>query len=633
MEAETLEKTGGETRKFDAEIGKVLHLMIHSLYTNKDIFLRELISNASDACDKARYMAVTTPEILANQPDLKITISSNEESKLLTISDTGIGMNREDLIENLGTIAKSGTQNFIKNLSGNEKIDTQLIGQFGVGFYSCFMVADHVIVKSRKAGEDKAWMWQSNGQGEFTIQEIAEEMPRGTTIILKMKEEASDYLDKFSIRHVVTTYSDHIAFPIELVDGEKTTVINKGSALWTRAKSEITPEQYQEFYRYCAHSGDEPALTLHNKNEGLVEYTNLIYIPSNKPFDLFHPDRKTRVKLYVKRVFITEDNVDIIPAWLRFIRGIVDSEDLPLNISRETLQNNHIIDKIRKSLVKRIISELKKLSESESEKYLKIWQNFGAVIKEGLCEGGESKDSLLEICKFHSLNSDKMITFDEYLANMKQGQENIYYLTGDDAEKLRHSPQLEGFKSKNVDVLLLTDAVDEFWVNVVYQYKEKELKSVTRSGIEFDKIESGASSENKAEETQSEKVEDDNNDLLKNFFTTVLGDAIKEVKISTKLTESPAVLTVAEGAMDIRMERFLLEQKQLASSSAKILEINSKHKLLKRIAADLKNHQESEETKDLARIIFDQACVIEGEPLVDAVKFCRTLTDMLAKVV
>ena len=603
--------TNIETMKFDAEIGKVLKLMIHSLYTNKDIFLRELISNASDACDKLRYLAVTNADLLKS--DLHITLQINEKERTVIITDNGIGMSKQDLIENLGTIARSGTQGFLENLSGDKEKDLALIGQFGVGFYSAFMVADNVSVISRKAGEEQSYKWCSKGEGEFTIEEVESEFEHGTKITLHLKEGEDDYLEKFRLRHIVSTYSDHISFPIEFIDeNNEIDVVNKASALWTRNKNDITEEQYQEFYRHVAHSPDKPWLIMHNKNEGAIEYTNLLFVPSSKPFDLFHPDRKARVKLYVKRVFISEDLNNLIPSYLRFMRGVVDSEDLPLNISRETLQHNHMIDKIRKSITTKFISELKKKKTNEYESYLEFWENFGPVFKEGLCESYENRESLLEVCLFKSALTGKLISLDDYIASMKEDQEHIYYyLSGEN--KRTTSPQIEGFLKNNIDVLILQDLVDDFWVNVENKYKDKEFKSVTRADIELDNKEDDSAPK---EESTLE------------YFKNILGPLVKDVRFTNKLVDSPACLAVDEGAMDIRMERFLLDQKQLQKSAAKILEINASHPIIKKIT----QNQDSEDTSDWVRILFDQACILENEPINDIEAYASRVNKMLEKV-
>ena len=616
--AKTKEKV--KQHSFSAEVGKVLQLVIHSLYTNKDIFLRELISNASDACDKLRYEALTAPELLSEDPELKIAIIYDAKAGSLTITDNGIGMNETELMQNLGTIAKSGTQGFLQNLTGDSKKDVQLIGQFGVGFYSAFMVADKVSVISRRAGEADANIWHSDGQGSFTIEKLEGTAPRGTSITLFMKEETKEYLDKHRLQHIIRTYSDHIGFPITVGEtGGEAVVANKASALWMRPKSEITQEQYQEFYRHIAHQADEPWMILHNKSEGAVEYTNLLFIPSSKPFDLFHPDRMTRLKLYVKRVFITDQEIEIIPRHLRFIRGVVDSEDLPLNISRETLQHNAVLAKIRQSLVSRIYSELKKKAEKEPESYLKFWEAFGAVIKEGLCDISESRDKLLEICRFKTaLGGDAYKSFDDYVAGMKPEQKEIYYLTGSSVEMMKQNPQLEGFIERGIDVILLGDSVDDFWVNVISDYKEKPLRSITRAGVDLSDI--------PTTEKQAEEPKKDSTKLLA-FIKETLGGLVKDVRATTKLHHTPACLAADENGMDLRFERFMYEQKQLPVRGAKILEVNISHPALLK----LESNMESDDAKDLALLIFDQACILEGEELSDPAAFAKRFNRLLIK--
>jgi molecular chaperone HtpG len=615
-----------EKKKFDAEVGKVLHLMINSLYANKEIFMRELISNSSDACDKLRYLSQTDSKLMQGDAELKINIRVDKEAKIITIRDNGIGMNREDLIENLGTIAKSGTQAFMKQLSGDKKKDSQLIGQFGVGFYSCFMVADQITVTSRKAGEDKIYSWQSDGQGEYVISDYEEEFARGTEIVLHIKEDEDTYVDHFRIKHIIKSYSDHIAVPILFTDESDNEVqVNSSSALWIRSKSEIDAEQYKEFYKSVSHATDDPWLTMHNRNEGVVEFTNLLFVPNTKTFDLFHPDRKCRVKLYIKRVFIADENIDVVPQYLRFLRGVVDSEDLPLNISRETLQHNATLEKIKKSITKRVLSELSKKKENDRDDYLLFWNNFGGVLKEGLCEVTSEHEKLLEVCVFRSVLHDKMISLDEYIANCMDEEKTIYYLSGDDPEKLRNNPQIEGFISKGIDVLLFTDTVDDFWVNVNGRYKDIELKSVTRSDIDLD---------NKSEaekEKESDQKDEPKHEEVVSYFRDTLGALVKDVKISKKLTSSPACLAVGDGAMDIRMERYLIEQKQLSGATAKILEINPNHKVVVKIQNDLGKKTMQDENAQLVHLLYDQACIIEGEPVSDAGAFSKRLNNLLEK--
>jgi molecular chaperone HtpG len=624
---------------FDVEVGKVLNLMINSLYTNKDVALRELISNAADACDKLRYLAAQNSEILQNEDELKISITTDKANKLLIISDSGIGMNRQELIENLGTIARSGTENFIKSLTGDKQKDVQLIGQFGVGFYSSFMIANKVEVLSRKFDEEKTFAWESGGNSNFKVLESDQNLARGTKIILHLKDEAtSDFLDRFHIKHVVQTYSDHINFKIEFVPenleaGAKVEVLNSASALWTRPKEEITSEQYQNFFKTFSHLPGEPFLTIHGKVEGLVSYTNLLFVPSIKPFDLFHPDRKTAVKLYVKKVFISEE-LNLVPACMRFLRGLIDSDDLPLNISRESLQHSLVLERIRKSIVNKVLSELKKKALDNEEEYLKFWHNFGAVLKEGLCESSEFREKILEICRFNSSKSgEKFISLAEYLDRAKTGQDKIYFLSGESVEKIKSSPQLEIFLQKDVEVLFLTDAVDEFWVTVALPYKHKEkqidfeFQSINRHDVDLKNIDKKP--EEPKEENQKEpEIKDVSNSQFEGligFIKEVLGSKIKDARISKKLTDSPVCLAIDAGSMDIRLERFLLEQKQIQAGTAKIFEINANNKIIKELNEIYLDEEKKSEAKDKICTLFDLACVIEDEPIKDVKDFSRRI--------
>ena len=615
---------------FDVEVGKILNLMINSLYTNKDVALRELVSNASDACDKLRYLAAQNPDLL--QDELKISITTDKQKKLLIIMDNGVGMNREELIQNLGTIARSGTENFVKSLTGDKQKDVQLIGQFGVGFYSSFMIADKVEVLSRKFDEEKTFKWESDGSANFKISNSEETLNRGTKITLHLKENAADFCDRFHIKHVIQTYSDHINFKIEFIPenleaGAKIETINSASALWVKDKSEITPEQYQSFFKHISHLPGDPFMVIHNKAEGLVSYTNLLFVPATKPFDLFHPDRKTSVKLYVKKVFISEE-LNLVPSCLRFLRGLVDSDDLPLNISRENLQHSLVLDKIRKSLVNKVLSELKKKAVESEEEYLKFWNNFGAVLKEGLCESSEFREKIFEICRFYSSKSpEKLISLADYLDHVKPGQDKIYFLTGETVNKIKSSPQLEVFLQKDVEVLFLIDAVDEFWVTVAMPYKEKEFCSINRHDVDLENIEK--SEKNSTEKEEIKDVTSSNFEGLISFIKETLGDKIKDVRISKKLTGSPVCLAVDAGSMDIRLERFLLEQKQIQAGTTKIFEINPSNKIIK----DL-NENYSDETKKIAaqdkiETLFDLACIIEDEPIKDAKDFSRRLQGLM----
>lgn len=620
--------TESQAIPFSAEISKVLKLMIHSLYTNKDIFLRELISNASDACDKLRYLAQQNEGLYEQDSALKISISFDAKQQTLTIADNGIGMNREDLIAQLGTIAKSGTEEFLAHLSGDNKKDVHLIGQFGVGFYSAFMVASKVSVHSRKAGESESWRWESSGEGEFTVTP-AEDKPRGTSITLHLTKEAKEYADKFRLQHIAQTYSDHIAVPIEIVDEDgRAERINEASAIWMRPKSEITEAQYKEFYHHVSHSPDAPFLTLHTKAEGALDYTNLLFVPSMKPFDLFHPDRRSRVKLYVKRVFITDDNVEIMPSWLRFLRGIVDSQDLPLNVSRETLQDNPTLRKIRESITKKLLAELKKKAEKAPDDYSRFWDNFGAVMKEGLCESQAPKEAILQLCRFHSTHSDAQTSLDEYIARMKDGQEAIYVINGDNPAALRRSAQLEGFAKHGIEVLLLCDPVDDFWLNVSPAYQGKNFKQVTKAGDDLQAFEAQNEPQSDEAKAESEKSLSDIKALI-GRMQSVLGDAVREVRTTAKLAESPVCLAVGAGDMDLRMERFLHENKQLPMRMPKILEINPQHPIMLALAEQLADVNAADKLRDTCWLLLDMAKIQEGEAIDDPVSFSKRLSDLI----
>ena len=474
-----------ERRAFQAEVGRILDLMVHSVYSDKEIFLRELISNAADACDRLRYRAIAEPDLLDGDAEFRIRIEVDKDARTITVVDNGEGMGRDELVENLGTIARSGTAAFAERLTGDAKNDVALIGQFGVGFYSAFMVAERVSVVSRAAGAEEAFAWESDGRGEFTVSE-AERDARGTEIRLHLREGENEFLEPARLRGVVKTYSDHIAVPVEM-DGE---TVNEASALWTRPRNEIEPEQYAEFYRQVGHAFDEPWLTLHFRAEGTIEYSGLLFVPTSRPFDLFNPDRKPALKLYVKRVFITDDAPELVPGWLRFLRGVVDSEDLPLNLSREMLQRNPVLRRIRDGLVRRVLGELKTKAEAEADKegYEAFWEAFGPVLKEGLYEDSGQREALLELARFRSTASDGWTTLAAYVERMREGQEAIYYIAGEEGAALAGSPHLEGFRARKVEVLLLQDPVDDFWVSAVGEYDGKRLVSVSRGGIDLGAI-------------------------------------------------------------------------------------------------------------------------------------------------
>jgi molecular chaperone HtpG len=639
-----------EKRSFQAEVSRLLDIVAHSLYSEKEIFLRELISNASDACDRLRYAALTQPELAGpiskeGDTNFRVTLTPDKKAHSLTVDDNGVGMNHDELIENLGTIARSGTAAFMETLAGDKGKagangkDVSLIGQFGVGFYSAFMVADKVEVVARKAGDSQAWRWTSDGKGEFTI-EPAEKDSRGTTIILHMRKGEDEFLEPHRLRHIVKTYSDHIALPILLKEGDKEETLNAASALWTRSKSEITPEQYKEFYHHVAHSFDEPWLTIHARAEGKIEYTNLLFVPSSKPFDLFDPQRKNHVKLYVRRVFITDDCQNLLPPYLRFLRGIVDSEDLPLNVSREMLQNNPILARIKTQLTKRVIGELTKKASDAPEEYAKFWDNFGAVLKEGLYEDREQQESLLPLIRFHSTAGDGLVSFADYVGRMKPGQEAIYYLTGDNLDLLKKSPQLEGFRARGVEVLLLTDPVDEFWMPALGKYKapgkdgakdsEYALKSITRGGADLSKI-APRDGEAKADDDAADKKPAGNIGALIAIFKLALGEAVKDVRTSDRLTDSAVCLVADEGDMDMHLERLLKQHRQLDAASRRILEINPSNALVARLAAMVGQDGASDQLGEFAWLLLDQARILEGEPLPDPSAFARRLSTLLEK--
>ncbi|MFT6580951.1 MAG: molecular chaperone HtpG [Alphaproteobacteria bacterium] len=639
--------SGPETQKFQAEVGRLLDIVANALYSEKEIFLRELISNAADACDRLRYAAITKPELIEKNSVFSIALTIDKDARTLTIADNGIGMTRDDLTDNLGTIARSGTSAFLDQLSGDSKKDVSLIGQFGVGFYSAFMVSDKVDVVSRHAGDDETWRWSSDGKGEFTIEQVEGDEARddrGVTITMHLKEAEDEFTEPYRIRHIVKTYSDHIAIPITLTGGEppKTDdddaeaepeekapeTINTASAIWTRPRSEVTEQQYTEFYHHISHLGDDPWMTSHFRVEGVIEYSGLLYVPTSRPFDLFHQDRPTKVSLYVKRVFITDDCEDLLPRWLRFVRGVIDSEDLPLNVSREMLQNNPVLSKIKSGLTTRILNELKKKATDEPDAYAAFWDAFGAVMKEGLYEALGDRDALLELTRFKSTNGDDLTNLKDYVERMKDGQEAIYYITGSEIDALRKSPQLEGFTARGVEVLLLTDPVDEFWLPMIGVYEEKAFKSVTRGGDDLSAIKTGDDDEDAKDAEETSGSED--TDRLIAALKLALGDNVKDVRASQRLTESAVCLIADEGDMDMNMQRMLKAHNQLDESATRVLEINPKHALIEKLAAIAKDDG-ADSLQDAAFLLLDQARIIEGEALPDPSGFARRMSSAMQK--
>lgn len=616
-----------QTLQFQAEVTRLLHIVTHALYSQKEIFLRELISNASDACDKLRFAAQTEADLWAGDTDLKVILTPDKAAGTLTVSDNGIGMSRDELVANLGTIARSGTGEFAAKMTGDAAKDMALIGQFGVGFYSAFMVAEKVEVISRRAGESQAWRWVSDGSGQFTIGE-AERASRGTTIILHLRKGEEEFLETPRLSHIVRTYSDHIALPVVLEAEGKSDTLNSASALWARPKSEVTDEQYQSFYHHVSHAFDDPWLTLHARAEGKLDYSLLLFVPSSRPHDLFDPARKSALRLYVRRVFITDRCDELVPAWLRFLRGVVDSADLPLNVSREMLQHNPVLARIRQAISRRVLTELEKKASKDAADYEKFWEAFGPVLKEGLYEDPEHREAILKLARFRSSQRDGWVSLDDYIASMKDGQSAIYVISGEQLEQLKHSPQLEGFRAKGVEVLLLTDPVDDFWLSVVRDYAGKPLKSASRAGADLDGI-AGSADEKKPED----RPDDAALGTLIAALKQILGDAVKDVRESKRLTDSAVCLSAAEGDLDMHLERLLRQHKQLDRASTRILEINPGHALIRSLAARAQQAGAVDALTDAAHLLLDQARLVEGDPPADPLLFAQRLARLMEKAI
>lgn len=610
-----------QTIEFKAEVAKVLDIVIHSLYSNSEIFLRELVSNAADACDKLRYALLIHPELAGQIGEFKITLTADKKEKTLTVADNGIGMNQEDLINHLGTIARSGSAEFLKTLTGDKQKDMKLIGQFGVGFYASFMVAKKVVVISRKAGEEQGWEWVSDGVGSFTV-EAHKDAPFGTSVILHLKDEALEYLDAIRLRHLIRQYSDHISIPIILKDGKNQETINSANALWIRNKAEITNEQYKDFYQSVSHAFDEPWMTLHYRAEGTIDYTGLLFIPTKPPFNLFQPDRQSGIQLYVNRVFISDNLPDIMPHFLRFVTGVIDTADLPLNVSREMLQKTPVMTKIKTGLIHRILSELKKRSENKAD-YKIFWDSFGIVFKEGLYEPVDQKNDIADLCRFNTLNSPELISFADYIAAMKPNQKNIYYITGSDLETLRAHPQLEGFTARGIDVLLLTDPVDEFWVQTYTAYQGKNIVSALHAADDLKAIKP-TEDYNQPALTENEK------EILIKKFKDVLGDVVKEVRTTDRLTKSPVALITAAGQMSLNLERLMKAHgQQTAFSSERILELNTYNPLIHKLAELIRDKKEIDKAEDCIHVLYDQALITEGEPIRDPGSYMARLSNFM----
>jgi len=621
-----------ETLSFQTEVKQLLQLMIHSLYSNKEIAIRELISNASDASDKLRFEALENSKLYEDDTELKINVDFDKEKGTITISDNGIGMNRDDIVNNIGTIAKSGTKEFLSKLSGDQAKDANLIGQFGVGFYSAFILADEVILESRKAGTKDGFRWASSGDGEFTLEAIDKKL-RGTAVTLILKEDASEFLDDFRLKGIIKKYSDHITLPIlmkktELKDGEtiqldESESINDASAIWTKNKKDIKGEEYDEFYKSLTYDSEPPLAHFHNKVEGSQEYTSLLYIPSKAPFDLYDRDRHQGVKLYVNRIFIMEATEKLMPSYLRFVKGVIDSSDLPLNVSREILQDSKAVESIKSGTVKKLLSSMQDLAKKKPEKYQKFWNEFGRALKEGPAEDFTNKEKIAGLLRFSSTNSksdEQDVSLTDYIERMKAEQEVIYYITADSLMAAKNSPHLEIFKKKDIEVILLGDRVDEWMIASLPEFSGKKLQSIAKGDLDLGKL------EDKKEKDKKKKIEDDAKNLVEKIKES-LGDKVAEVKVTHRLTDSPACLVVGENDISGNLERILKAAGQNTPDVKPILEINPEHDLIKK----LDSYQGKKEFNEYSSVIFDQALLSEGGQLEDPVSFIKKINHLLVK--
>lgn len=622
-----------ETLGFQTEVKQLLQLMIHSLYSNKEIFLRELISNASDAADKLRFEALTDDALFEEDSELKIRVDFDEGARTITITDNGIGMDRQEVMDNIGTIAKSGTSQFFQALTGDQAKDANLIGQFGVGFYSSFIVADKVSLTTRRAGlgKEHGVHWESAGEGEYSLETVEKET-RGTEVVLHLREDEDDFLAGMRLRNIISKYSDHITLPIEMKKeffGEEKDkpaepeieMVNKASALWARAKNEISEEEYNEFYKHVAHDFEDPMVRTHNRVEGKYEYTSLLYIPARAPFDLWDRERRKGIKLYVRRVFIMDDADQLMPNYLRFVRGVIDSNDLPLNVSREILQHNKVIDNIRGGSVNKVLGLLENMAKNDTEKYAAFWKEFGQVIKEGPGEDFANKDKIAKLLRFSSTQSDSEtqdVSLENYVGRMQEGQDSIYYVTAESFAAAKNSPHLEIFRKKGIEVLLLAERVDEWLVSSLTEYNEKPLKSVTQGELDLGEL------EDKDEKKAQEKISKDFKGVIKDIKKT-LGDEVSEVRITHRLTSSPACLVTGEHDMSANLERILKSAGQAVPGSKPIFELNPEHPLVLK----LKEESDGEQFNDLARVLFDQALLAEGGQLDDPATFVKRFNELL----
>ncbi|HUX31692.1 MAG TPA: molecular chaperone HtpG [Thiobacillus sp.] len=622
-----------ETLGFQTEVKQLLQLMIHSLYSNKDIFLRELISNAADAADKLRFEGLSDSALYENDSELKIRIAFDRDARTLTISDNGIGMSRQEVIEHIGTIAKSGTREFFSQLSGDQKKDAALIGQFGVGFYSAFIVADRVTLTTRRAGltPEHGVRWESEGAGDYTL-ETVDKPGRGTEIVLHLREDADEFLSDYKIKSIIRTYSDHITLPIvmkktEWKDGVETPTdedetVNRASALWARPKKDVTEDEYNEFYKHVAHDFEPPLAWSHNRVEGKQEYISLLYVPSHAPFDLYNRESRHGIKLYVRRVFIMDDAEQLMPQYLRFVRGVIDSADLPLNVSREILQSSRDIDAIKAGSVKKVLGLLEDLAENQPEKYVAFWKEFGKVLKEGPGEDFANKDRIAGLLRFASTHADtdaQIVSLKDYIGRMKEGQKDIYYIAADSFAAAQHSPHLEIFRKKSIEVLLLSDRVDEWLTSNLNEFDGKPMKSIAKGGLDLGEL------EDEAEKTAQKEAEDAMKPLVERI-QTALGERVKEVRVTHRLTDSPACLVTGEADMSANLERLLKAAGQAAPSVKPILEINPSHALVTR----LNSEADEDRFADWANLLFEQALLAEGGQLDDPASFVRRLNGLLA---
>ena len=617
-----------EKLNFQTEVKQLLNLMIHSLYSNKEIAIRELISNASDATDKLRFEALDNDKLYEGDSDLKVIVDFDSKANTLTITDNGIGMDRDDLVNNLGTIARSGTKEFLANMSGDNKKDANLIGQFGVGFYSSFIIAKEVTVQTRKAGNTQAYSWSSQADGEFTINEIEKES-RGTSVILKLKDDEKEFTDAWRLQSIIRKYSDHISIPIqmyktdmkkdELVKLEELETINNTNAIWTRAKSEIKQKEYEEFYKSLSYDSEEPLAYYHNRVEGKTEYTSLLYLPKKAPFDLYDRENNNSIKLYVRKVFVMDANEKLIPQYLRFVKGVIDSQDLSLNVSREILQDSPLVDSIKSGVTKRVLSSLQTMSEKEPEKYQSFWNEFGKVLKEGPAEDFANKESIAKLLRFASSNTDEQsVSFESYIKNMPKDQESIYYITADSHQAAKNSPHLEIFKQKNIEVLLLSDRVDEWLVSSLHEFDGKKLQSIAKGDLDLGKLDT---EEQKAEK---EKIEKESKNIVEKIKKS-LGDKVKEVKVTHRLTNSPACLVVGEHDISGNLERILKAAGQSTPENKPILEVNPNHELIKK----LEKIEENQLFNDYSSVILDQAILAEGGQLDDPIGYVNKVNKFL----